>query len=189
MANHVSSLKRARQTETRTEVNRSNRSRVRTSLRDLREALAKGDVKAAQAPVSRTPSPRLDKERAEGTNPAPRQHRFLATRADRAHKAGRKMKLRACASEKCSHCNPAPMFHGIGPCSNGVYLDAVLDGQNVELFGNLDKHQSEQIELGDYLAMLPQKPPYAGLAVVGQRYYVLLPDRSAWVCHITGLSE
>jgi len=48
MANHVSSLKRARQTVTRTEVNRANRSRVRTSLRTLREALAKGDVKVAQ---------------------------------------------------------------------------------------------------------------------------------------------
>jgi small subunit ribosomal protein S20 len=49
MANHVSALKRARQTETRTEVNRANRSRVRTSLRALREKLAAGDVKAAQA--------------------------------------------------------------------------------------------------------------------------------------------
>ncbi len=39
MANHVSSIKRARQTETRSAVNRSNRSRVRTSLRDLREAI------------------------------------------------------------------------------------------------------------------------------------------------------
>ena len=48
MANHVSALKRARQTETRTEVNRANRSRVRTSLRALREALTKGDVKAAK---------------------------------------------------------------------------------------------------------------------------------------------
>jgi small subunit ribosomal protein S20 len=48
MANHVSALKRARQTETRTEVNRSNRTRVRTSLRALREALGKGDAKAAQ---------------------------------------------------------------------------------------------------------------------------------------------
>ena len=47
MANHVSSLKRARQTVTRTEVNRANRSRVRTSLRAMREALAKGDAKAA----------------------------------------------------------------------------------------------------------------------------------------------
>ena len=36
MANHVSALKRARQTVTRTEVNRANRSRVRTSLRALR---------------------------------------------------------------------------------------------------------------------------------------------------------
>jgi small subunit ribosomal protein S20 len=47
MANHVSALKRARQTVTRTEVNRANRSRVRTSLRALRESLVKGDVKAA----------------------------------------------------------------------------------------------------------------------------------------------
>ena len=48
MANHVSALKRARQTETRTEVNRANRSRVRTSLRAMREALVKGDAKTAQ---------------------------------------------------------------------------------------------------------------------------------------------
>ncbi|MGB7265262.1 MAG: 30S ribosomal protein S20 [Terracidiphilus sp.] len=60
MANHVSALKRARQTETRTEVNRSNRARVRTSLRALREALAKGDVKAAKAQYSATVST-LDK--------------------------------------------------------------------------------------------------------------------------------
>ena len=39
MANHFSALKRARQTVTRTEVNRSNRTRMRTSLRALREAL------------------------------------------------------------------------------------------------------------------------------------------------------
>lgn len=47
MANHVSALKRARQTERKTEVNRANRSRVRTSLRAMREALTKGDAKAA----------------------------------------------------------------------------------------------------------------------------------------------
>jgi small subunit ribosomal protein S20 len=56
MANHVSSLKRARQTETRTAVNRANRSRVRGSLRLLREALAKGDVQAAQAQFRETVS-------------------------------------------------------------------------------------------------------------------------------------
>lgn len=60
MANHVSALKRVRQTETRTEVNRANRSRVRTSLRALREALTKGDAKAAQEQYRATVST-LDK--------------------------------------------------------------------------------------------------------------------------------
>src|SRR5260370_34955185 len=47
MANHVSSLKRARQTVTRTAVNRANRSRVRSSLRARGEPLVKGDAQAA----------------------------------------------------------------------------------------------------------------------------------------------
>ena len=65
MANHVSSLKRARQTVTRTAVNRANRSRVRTSLRDLREALVAGDVTAAQAQYRSTVST-LDKSVKKG---------------------------------------------------------------------------------------------------------------------------
>jgi small subunit ribosomal protein S20 len=65
MANHVSSLKRARQTVTRTEVNRANRSSVRTSLRALREALAKGDVKVAQEQYRSTVST-LDKSVQKG---------------------------------------------------------------------------------------------------------------------------
>jgi small subunit ribosomal protein S20 len=65
MANHVSSLKRARQTEKKTAVNRANRSRVRTSLRALREALAKGDAKAAAAQFRETVSA-LDKSVQKG---------------------------------------------------------------------------------------------------------------------------
>jgi len=65
MANHVSSLKRARQTERKTAVNRSNRSQVRGSLRALREALAKGDPKAAQAQFRATVST-LDKSVQKG---------------------------------------------------------------------------------------------------------------------------
>ena len=65
MANHVSALKRTRQTETRTEVNRANRTRVRTSLRTLREALAKGDVKAANEQYKATVSA-LDKSVQKG---------------------------------------------------------------------------------------------------------------------------
>lgn len=48
MANHYSALKRARQTERRTAVNRQNTSRLRTQLRRFREALSAGDRKAAE---------------------------------------------------------------------------------------------------------------------------------------------
>lgn len=47
MANHFSALKRARQTETRTLRNRSNNSRLRSVLREMREALTKGDKQSA----------------------------------------------------------------------------------------------------------------------------------------------
>ena len=56
MANHVSALKRVRQTEKRTGVNRANRSRLRTALRSLREALAAGDQKAAETQYRETVS-------------------------------------------------------------------------------------------------------------------------------------
>lgn len=48
MANHFSALKRARQTEKRTIVNRSNTSRLRTQLRRFREALTAGNRQAAE---------------------------------------------------------------------------------------------------------------------------------------------
>jgi small subunit ribosomal protein S20 len=82
MANHVSALKRTRQTETRTEVNRANRGRVRTSLRAMREALAKGDVKAAQEQYRSTVST-LDKGVQKGVlhkNTASRYKSRLNTR-------------------------------------------------------------------------------------------------------------
>jgi small subunit ribosomal protein S20 len=60
MANHFSALKRARQTEKRTVRNRANTSRLRTALRDLREALTKGDKSAAEQTFRQTVSA-LDK--------------------------------------------------------------------------------------------------------------------------------
>jgi small subunit ribosomal protein S20 len=56
MANHVSSLTRARQTETKTAVNRANKTKLRSSLRGLREAIAAGDKKTIQANYSETVS-------------------------------------------------------------------------------------------------------------------------------------
>ncbi len=49
MANHFSALKRTRQTETKTAVNRANKSRMRTALRGLDAALDGGDKATAEA--------------------------------------------------------------------------------------------------------------------------------------------
>ncbi len=65
MANHVSSLKRTRQTATKTAVNRSNRSKLRGVLRALREAIGKGDVKVATEQYRATASV-LDKSVQKG---------------------------------------------------------------------------------------------------------------------------
>jgi len=66
MANHYSALKRARQTEKRTLVNRANKSRLRTALRGLRESIAKNDRQAAQSSLNVTVSV-IDKAVQKGT--------------------------------------------------------------------------------------------------------------------------
>ena len=48
MANTPQSKKRARQTERKTEVNKARRSRIRTYLRKVEEALASGNADAAR---------------------------------------------------------------------------------------------------------------------------------------------
>jgi small subunit ribosomal protein S20 len=65
MANHVSALKRARQTEKRTAVNRNNKSRLRTAIRHFREALASGNPEQAKNLFSETVSV-LDKSVQKG---------------------------------------------------------------------------------------------------------------------------
>ncbi len=65
MANHFSALKRARQTEKRTAVNRANRSQLRTALRHFRTALAGSNREAAQQAFSGTVSA-LDKAAKKG---------------------------------------------------------------------------------------------------------------------------
>ena len=66
MANHVSSLKRARQTETKTTANRANKSKLRSTLRTLREAIVEGNKKTIAATYSETVSI-LDKSVQKGS--------------------------------------------------------------------------------------------------------------------------
>jgi small subunit ribosomal protein S20 len=65
MANHVSALKRARQTEFKTERNRANTSRLRSALRAIREATTAGDKKKAEE-VYRQACSAIDKAAQKG---------------------------------------------------------------------------------------------------------------------------
>ncbi len=92
MANHVSSLKRARQTETKTAVNRANKTKLRSSLRTLREAITAGDKKTLQASYSETVSI-LDKSVQKGV-----LHKNTASR----YKARLNARVKAVATSKKS---------------------------------------------------------------------------------------
>ena len=84
MANHVSALKRARQTERRTTVNLNNKSRLRTAIRNLREALASGNAQEASTAYNKTASV-LDKSVQKGVlhkNTASRYKGRLSTRVN-----------------------------------------------------------------------------------------------------------
>jgi small subunit ribosomal protein S20 len=56
MANHVSALKRARQTTKKTAVNRANKTHFRSTLRALREALQAGDAGTVNTEFRKTVS-------------------------------------------------------------------------------------------------------------------------------------
>ena len=54
MANTYSAIKRVRQTERRTDVNRKNKSRLRHQIRAMRRAIASKDPNAANASLPKT---------------------------------------------------------------------------------------------------------------------------------------
>ncbi len=54
MANHVSSLKRVRQEEKRTEINRRSRTRLRHQIRAMRRALTSKDTSGAAGLLPKT---------------------------------------------------------------------------------------------------------------------------------------
>ena len=82
MANTVQSKKRVRQTERRTEINKARRSRIRSFLRKVEEALASGNADAAKAALLAA-QPELDRGVTKGVvhkNTAARKMSRLASR-------------------------------------------------------------------------------------------------------------
>lgn len=89
MANTPQSEKRARQTERRTAVNKARRSRIRTFLRKVEEAIASGDAKVA-AEALQAAQPELMRGVTKGVvhkNTASRKISRLASRVKALSKA------------------------------------------------------------------------------------------------------
>jgi small subunit ribosomal protein S20 len=89
MANHKSAAKRARQAENRKILNRRNRGRLRTAIKNLRAALASGDQASAQSLLPRTVS-LIDKSTQKGVlhqNAAARHKARLTTSVNAISKA------------------------------------------------------------------------------------------------------
>lgn len=74
-------------------------------------------------------------------------------------------------------------------CRGGLYVDAIVNGKKVELFGEADKDRALQFSPGDYRAILARKPRANGKEVLFQNYFILLPNQTEWSCQITGLAE
>lgn len=86
MPNHKSAEKRVRQNEKRKRINRSNRTRVRTSIKKLREALSSGNVADLKAQLPETISV-IDKAVQKGVlhkNSAARYKSRLTNRVNQA---------------------------------------------------------------------------------------------------------
>jgi small subunit ribosomal protein S20 len=88
MPNHKSAEKRVRQTERRRVINRSNRTRLRTAMKDLRSALGKGGNNNAAELLPKTVS-EIDKAVQKGVlhrNAAARHKSRLTARVNQAGK-------------------------------------------------------------------------------------------------------
>jgi hypothetical protein len=75
-------------------------------------------------------------------------------------------------------------------CGDVLYVDVVLDGEKLELIGDVATgHMSFYLPLGDCKARLTAKNPGTLLNALGQRYELLLPDKSVWAGNVSGYFE
>jgi hypothetical protein len=72
-------------------------------------------------------------------------------------------------------------------CPDVVYLDALVNGKNIELMGQY--FQKFSISPGDYQARLTTKTQNADPAAMGQKYELVFPEKYVWRCMVTGVSE
>ncbi|MGB8031622.1 MAG: hypothetical protein WCF30_18370 [Terracidiphilus sp.] len=76
-------------------------------------------------------------------------------------------------------------------CDDVIYASATIDGRKTELMGYRIWSSDEPVPLipGDYQARFLKGPKPAGPQMLGEKYELVLPDRTVWQCTVTGISE
>jgi len=76
-------------------------------------------------------------------------------------------------------------------CGYGLYVDAVLDGKKVELWGatKIGKQDWSVLAPGDYTAQLTKDDHNADQTAISRNYTFLLPDGTLWPCQLSGITE
>jgi hypothetical protein len=73
-------------------------------------------------------------------------------------------------------------------CPDVLYLEAVMNGKNVELMGQY--FQRFTISPGDYEArVITKKASNIEPAAMGLKYELIFPQRYIWRCMVTGIGE
>jgi hypothetical protein len=80
---------------------------------------------------------------------------------------------------------------GVACTADGLYVDAVINGKKIELWGDskIGKQKSSVLAPGDYKAQLTGDEHNADRTAVSQDYVVLLSDGTTWQCHLSGITE
>jgi hypothetical protein len=85
----------------------------------------------------------------------------------------------------------SPNSAGVFCTSDGLFVDAVMNGKKVELWGDstIGKQKSSILVPGDYKAQLTNDGHNADRTAISQDYVVLLSDGTTWQGHLSGITE
>lgn len=76
-------------------------------------------------------------------------------------------------------------------CRDVIYADAIMNANKIELMGTRDlgPFKGLKLALENYQARLVNDNSSAELNMIGQKYELVLRDKTVWRCTVTGISE
>ncbi|HVU45823.1 MAG TPA: hypothetical protein VHD85_06850 [Terracidiphilus sp.] len=95
------------------------------------------------------------------------------------------------ASHIRNYCSDSAMMHPPVDCGYMLFVDAVLDGEKVELMGptNIENRNLSVLIPGDYQADLTKDEESRDRTAVHQEYNIKMPDGTVWPGVLVGVSE